>query len=62
MAAMDQEQSFAELEAQSLYCPECQKAQPVRLKLLLALPGGDKYAYYCQVCGTEIGTKMERSQ
>jgi hypothetical protein len=58
---MNQEDSFAGLEAQSLYCPQCEKAQPVRLKLLLVLPSGDKYAYYCQACGAEIGSKMEHA-
>lgn len=47
------------IEAQSLYCPKCQKAQPVRMKLLLCLPGADKYAYYCQVCGEELGSKLQ---
>jgi len=59
---MTQEDSFAGLEAQSLYCPQCEKAQPVRLKLLLVLPSGDKYAYFCQVCGAEIGSKMEHAR
>jgi hypothetical protein len=56
-----QRESFGGIEAQSIYCPHCQKAQPVRAKLLLVLPGGEKYAYYCRVCGAEVGTKMEQS-
>lgn len=54
--------SFGGLEASSLYCPRCKTAQPVRSKLLLVLPGGDKYAYYCRVCGTEVGSKTEQGQ
>jgi hypothetical protein len=50
--------SFASLKANSLYCPFCQKAQPVRVKLLLCLPRGDKYAYYCQECGAELAEKI----
>ncbi len=50
--------SFGDFEAQSLYCPACGKAQPVRQKLLLCLPDGDKYALYCRQCGAELGSKM----
>ncbi len=52
--------SFGGLEASSLYCPQCRRAQPVRRKLLLVLPQGDKYAYYCAVCGAEVGSKLEK--
>lgn len=52
----------AGIEAQSLLCPRCGKAQPVRKKLLLVLPEGDKYAYFCAVCGEEVGSKLEESQ
>lgn len=59
---MDTKQSsFSSLEAQSLYCPKCGQAQPVRAKLLLCLPQGDKYAYYCRVCGEELGSKMQEA-
>ena len=51
----------AGIEAASLLCPRCKKAQPVRKKLLLVLPSGDKYAYYCAVCGEQVGSKMEDS-
>ena len=57
---MARQDNFGDLEAQSLYCPQCQKAQPVRTKLLLVLPDGEKYAYYCRVCGAELGMKTER--
>jgi hypothetical protein len=51
--------SFGGFEAQSLFCPQCNQAQPVREKLLLVLPGGDKYAYFCRVCGAELGSKLD---
>ena len=51
--------SFGQLEAQSLYCPRCGRAQPVRSKLLLVLPNGEKHAYFCRVCGEEVGSKMQ---
>jgi ribosomal protein L37E len=54
--------SFGGLEASSLYCRRCGQAQPVRRKLLLVLPQGEKFAYYCRVCGDEVGSKMEQGQ
>ncbi|MGD8561084.1 MAG: hypothetical protein PVG03_01045 [Desulfarculaceae bacterium] len=54
--------NFKGLEAQSLFCPKCKKAQPVRQKLLLVLPQGDKYAYFCAVCGEQVGSKMQESE
>lgn len=53
--------SFGGLEASSLYCPRCKKAQPVRRKLLLVLPQGEKFAYYCAVCAAEVGSKLEQA-
>lgn len=47
------------IEAQSLFCPQCNQAQPVKGKLLLALPTGEKIGYYCAVCGAELGSKMQ---
>jgi hypothetical protein len=48
--------------AQSLFCPACKRAQPVRGKLLLVLPSGEKIGYYCKVCGAELGIKMQPVQ
>ena len=50
---------FTGLEASSLYCERCGRATPVRRKLMLVLPQGDKYAYLCSVCGEQVGSKME---
>jgi hypothetical protein len=33
---------------------------PVRKKLLLVLPTGNKYDYVCQQCGTPVGGKVDR--
>jgi len=30
--------------------------------LLLVLPQGDKYAYFCAVCGEQVGSKMQESE
>ncbi len=51
------ESTFKELEASELFCPKCQKPVPVRKKLLLVLPEGDKYDYLCPYCSTSVGTK-----
>jgi endogenous inhibitor of DNA gyrase (YacG/DUF329 family) len=50
---------FEELEATELYCPKCKRAVPVRKRLLLSLPNGDKYDYFCPFCGTSVGDKMD---
>jgi hypothetical protein len=51
--------SFREFEATSLLCPTCRRATPVRRKLLLVLPSGNKYDYVCAECGTSVGGKMD---
>ena len=51
--------SFEEFEAQSLFCPRCRRATAARKKLLLVLPGGNKYDYVCAECGTLVGGKTD---
>lgn len=58
----DPHRQFDQLEATVLFCPHCQQAVPVRKKLLLALPEGDKYDYICVYCGNSAGTKTEENQ
>ncbi len=53
---------FKEFEATELYCPRCQRAGPVRKRLLLVLPEGDKYEYRCAVCAESVGSKIDRKQ
>jgi len=50
-------ESYKNFSATHLLCPRCKKAQPVRERLLLVLPGGDLYDYNCTVCGTSVGTR-----
>jgi len=50
---------FKDIEATELYCPTCKRAVPVRKRLLLVLPNGDKYDYFCAHCGTSVGDKMD---
>ncbi|MBF6568263.1 MAG: cytoplasmic protein [Candidatus Binataceae bacterium] len=53
--------SFDQMEATLLACPKCKRAVPVRKRLLLILPEGEKYEYLCPQCGAECGTKVERT-
>ena len=51
-------QQYDDFDATELYCPTCKRAVPVRKRLLLILPEGDKYDYYCPYCRTSIGEKL----
>ncbi len=51
--------AYGDFEATSLFCPRCRRAVPVRKKLLLVLPTGNKYDYVCQQCGTQVGGKTD---
>ena len=53
---------FEELEATMLFCPKCKEAVPVREKLLLVLPEGDKHDYLCTKCGNPIGSKITKEE
>ncbi len=50
---------YDEFEASELFCSRCRRAQPVRKRLLLVLPQGNKYDYLCSVCGNSLGSKMD---
>ncbi|KPJ68979.1 MAG: hypothetical protein AMJ45_01365 [Syntrophobacter sp. DG_60] len=54
--------AYQEFEAVSLYCPHCRRAMPVKKRLLLILPEGDKYEYYCMSCSHPIGAKLDKRQ
>jgi hypothetical protein len=51
--------SFERMDATLLACPQCRVAVPVRKRLLLVLPGGDKYEYVCTRCGSTCGDTVE---
>jgi hypothetical protein len=53
-------ETFREFDATELYCPKCGRAVPVRKRLLLVLPEGDKFEYLCSFCATSVGTKVVR--
>ena len=50
---------YDEFEATELFCSRCQRATPVRRKLLIVLPTGNKYEYRCSVCGNSVGSQMD---
>ncbi len=52
---------YDQFEATELYCPRCRQAMPVRKRLLLVLPEGDKYEYLCAACLTTVGDKIEKN-
>jgi hypothetical protein len=52
------QQTYKDFDATELFCPQCKRAVPVRKKLLLILPEGEKYDYKCIYCGASIGDKM----
>ena len=51
--------AFEQLEASLLFCPKCREAVPVRKRLLLILPQGNKFEYLCSRCSSICGDKIE---
>lgn len=51
--------AFEQLEASLLFCGKCRVAVPVRKRLLLILPQGNKFEYLCTECGSLCGDKIE---
>ena len=51
---------YKEFDATELYCPRCKQSVPVRKRLLLILPEGDKYEYFCAYCSETVGTKIDK--
>ena len=58
----NQKDMFKEFDATELYCPKCKRAVPVRKRLLLVLPEGDKYEYLCSSCLEPVGSKIDKQQ
>lgn len=50
---------FSALKASLLYCPQCRVATPTRERLLLVLPSGNLYEYFCMQCGASTGSRTE---
>ena len=53
---------YKEFDATELYCPNCKSAVPVRKRLLLVLPEGDKYEYLCAYCAASLGSKLDKNR
>ena len=53
---------FQQLRATELYCSQCKRAMPVRERLLLVLPEGEKYEYLCVGCGSSLGDRIVKEQ
>ena len=56
----DNEEMYKEFDATELYCPRCKQAVPVRKRLLLVIPEGEKYEYLCAYCSESVGTKIDK--
>lgn len=54
--------AYKEFDATELYCPKCKQPAPVRKRLLLVLPEGDKYEYLCAYCSETLGTKLDKQE
>ena len=55
-------EQYKDFDATQLYCAACKQAVPVRKRLLLILPEGDKYDYTCVYCGASVGEKIVTDQ
>lgn len=61
-AGKPKKREFENFRATELYCPKCQRSMPVRERLLLILPEGEKYEYLCARCGTSVGDKIVKEE
>lgn len=56
------QKQFERFQATELYCPRCGRSMPVRERLLLVLPEGEKYEYLCAYCGTSVGDRIVKGE
>jgi hypothetical protein len=50
---------YDQFEASELFCATCRRATPVRKRLLMVLPTGNRFDYLCTVCGSSVGDKTD---
>jgi hypothetical protein len=50
-------EQFGKFTASELYCPKCQRSQPVRERLLLVLPTGELHEFLCVRCASSLGKR-----
>jgi hypothetical protein len=55
-------QTYKDFDATELFCSQCGRSVPVRKKLLLILPDGEKYDYSCVYCGSSVGDKIVKEK
>ena len=58
----DRQGMYKEFDATELYCSRCKRSVPVRKRLLIVVPEGDKYEYLCAFCSNSVGTKIDKQQ
>jgi hypothetical protein len=51
---------YDDLKATYLYCNNCGGSMPVKERLLLVLPDGYLFEYYCSRCMSVVGDKKTR--
>jgi DNA-directed RNA polymerase subunit RPC12/RpoP len=51
---------FDDLQASYLYCNKCGQSMPVKERLLLILPDGYLFEYFCLGCGQTVGDKKTK--
>ena len=59
---LEMRETYKDFDATELFCPQCKKAVPVKKRLLLILPEGEKYDYSCVFCGTSVGDKLAKEK
>ncbi|MBF0465699.1 MAG: hypothetical protein HQK88_13045 [Nitrospirae bacterium] len=52
---------FDKFTARALYCNLCKKAVAVTEKMISAQPECTVYDYQCNICGSSLGSKTEKS-
>jgi len=55
-----QDRQYDDLQATYLYCNNCGVSMPVRERLLLVLPDGYLFEYFCITCGNVVGDKKTK--
>ena len=62
LEGIDLMRQFGSFTASELFCAKCQRSNPVRERLLLALPDGELFEYRCAVCGSSVGERKVRGE
>ena len=55
-------ETYKDIDATELFCPQCKRAVAVKKRLLLILKEGEKYDYSCVYCGTSVGDKLVKDR